>query len=144
MMLMRKIGWWLTIVIFFVIVFWLIGDQSGHVTIVRTPYRIQFSFNFFLVAIVLSFIVLHYFFKLVSYLKKLPSRWKFNQETKQFKSQQSALIESLQALINDDFAKAEKAAKKALVKNKDNIELDKIIADLTQKQTKTSIQNTDT
>lgn len=139
-MLKRKIYWWLIIVIFFSLVLWLIGDQSGHVTIVRSPYRIQFSFNFFLVAIVLSFIVLHYFFKLLSYLKWLPSRWRANQETKQFKAQQMALIQSLQALVNDDYVMAEKAAKKAQVKNKDNVELNQIIADLSLKQIKTSIQ----
>jgi HemY protein len=38
---------------------WLASNNEGYVLIVRTPYRIQISFNFFLVVFVLSFLGLH-------------------------------------------------------------------------------------
>lgn len=111
-MIKRKLFWWTILVILIAIGISLLGDNHGHVIVVRSPYRVQFSFNFLLFLIVCSFFVLHYCLRLMGYFRKMPARWRAKKEIKQLKSKQSALLTIVQSLAKEDFVGAEKLVKK--------------------------------
>lgn len=60
-MIKRKIFWWLFMALLLLAVVLIASNNQGYVLIVRPPYRLQFSFNFLLILIVLGFLLLHYF-----------------------------------------------------------------------------------
>lgn len=134
-MLKRKLIWWLIIAILIAVGISLLGDNHGHIIMVRTPYRIQLSFNLLLLLIVVGFFALHYCLRLMGFLRKLPAKLKAKKEIKQLQSTQLALIESIEALVNDDYEHATRAVKRAQTKV-ENETLTTLIAQIDQKNTK--------
>jgi HemY protein len=59
-MIKHRIIWWLLMLSVLAGLVWLASNNEGYVLIVRTPYRIQISFNFFLAVIVLCYLGLQY------------------------------------------------------------------------------------
>lgn len=108
---------------------WLASNNQGYVLIVRSPYRLQFSFNFLLILIVLSFLGLHYCLRFVHYLRRLPAYRRNKKESQRLKAGNAALLEGMHALAEGDLKKAEAAAKRAhdLIQNTD---LEKLIQTL--------------
>jgi uncharacterized protein HemY len=118
-MIKRKLFWWTILAILIAIGISLLGDNHGHVIVVRSPYRVQFSFNFLLFLIVCSFFILHYCLRLMGYFRKMPARWRAKKEIKTLKSKQGALMAIVQSLAKDDYKGAEKLVKKLQSKESD-------------------------
>lgn len=114
----------------------LLINNQGYVLIVRNPYRIQVSFNFLLMVFVLMFIGLHYFLRLVHFLRHMPSKKRSRQETLRLKAGNAALLEGMHALAEGDIEKAEAAAKLAhdLIQNSDLEKLIQALATAKNKQ----------
>ncbi|MEO7345125.1 MAG: heme biosynthesis HemY N-terminal domain-containing protein [Methylotenera sp.] len=129
----RKVFWWSLMLLLLVAVVWLASNNQGYVLIVRSPYRFQFSFNFLLILIVLSFLAIHFFLRFVLFLRRLPANRRRKKEAQWLKSGNAALIEGMQALTEGDIEKAETAAKRAheLIQN---TELEMLIQTLKQKK----------
>jgi HemY protein len=100
---------------------WLASNNQGYVLVVRAPYRVQFSFNFFLVVMVLGFLAMHYCLRLVNFLRRLPANRRSKKEAMRLKAGNTALLEGMHALAEGDFEKAARAAKRAqvLIQNSD-------------------------
>lgn len=115
---------------------WLASNNEGYVLIVRTPYRVQVSFNFLLAVFVLSFLGLHYCLRFIHYLRHLPSRKRSKKETLRLKAGNAALLEGMHALAEGDFEKAEISAKLAqdLIHNSDLEKLIQALAAAKNKQ----------
>ena len=96
-----------------VAIVWLASNNNGYVLIVRPPYRLQFSFNFLLVLIVLSFLALHYCLRFVHYLRRLPVNRRSKQEAQRLQASNAALLEGMHALAEGDFESAEMRALEA-------------------------------
>ena len=109
----RKFLWWLLMFVLLVSAVWLASNNQGYVLIVRSPYRVQFSFNFSLIVMVLAFLAMHYSLRLVNYLRRLPANRRNKKETQRLIASNAALLESLHALAEGDFEKAEVAVKHA-------------------------------
>jgi HemY protein len=124
-MLKRNLFWWLLMFFLLVGAVWLASNNAGYVLIVRPPYRLQFSFNFLLVLIVLGFLALHYCLRLVHYLRRLPMNRRSKQEAQRLQASNAALLEALHALAEGDFQSAEIAVKHAhdLIQNADHEKL---------------------
>jgi len=125
-MIKRKILWWLLMFLLLVGVVWLISNDQGYVLIVRSPYRVQISFNFLLIVFVLIFLGLHYSLRFVHFLRRMPSNKRSRKASLRLKAGNAALLEGMHALAEGDFEKAEAAAKLAheLIQNSD---LEKLI-----------------
>ncbi len=128
-MIKRKIIWWLLMFLLLVLAVWLVSHNQGYVLIVRSPYRVQVSFNFLLVLFVLIFFGLHYSLRFVHFLRRLPANRRSKKESLRLKAGNAALLEGMHALAEGDFEKAETAAKLAqeLIQNSD---LEKLIQTL--------------
>ena len=122
----RKLFWSLFTLLLLVSIIWLASNNQGYVLIVRAPYRFQFSFNFLLILIMLGFLAIHFFLRFVLFLRRIPSNRRRKKEALWLKAGNAALLEGMQAFINDDLEKAEAAAKRAheLIQNP---ELEKLI-----------------
>lgn len=120
-MIKRKILWWLLMFLLLAIAVWIVGNNHGYVLIVRSPYRIQVSFNFLLALFVLCFFGLHYSLRFVHFLRRLPLIRRNRKESLRLKAGNAALLEGMHALAEGDFAKAEVSAKLAqeLIQNTD-------------------------
>lgn len=132
-MLKKQLIWWLIVLILGAITFWLIADPQGYVILVRSPYRIQFSFNFLLVFILFGLFAFYYALVLLQFLKRMPAKRRNDQEIKQLRNSQSSLIASITAMANDDLEGAEKAALKAKTLQND-ASLDQMIALINDKK----------
>ena len=134
-MIKRKLLWWLLMPLLLVGLVWLISNNEGYVLIVRTPYRVQISFNFLLLVFVVCFLGLHYSLRFVHFLRWLPLKRRNKKETMKLKAGNAALLEGMHALAEGDFEKAEASAKLAqeLIHNSD---LEKLIQALTDAKNK--------
>lgn len=128
-MMRRKILWWLLMLCLLIAAVWLIGNNQGYVLIVRSPYRIQVSFNFLLGLLVVCFLGLHYSLRFVHFLRHLPLIRRNRKESLRLKAGNTALLDGMHALVQGDFEKAEQSAKLAqeLIQNSD---LDQLIKTL--------------
>jgi len=131
-MLKKKLFWGLLTVLLLALIFWLLSNNQGYVLIVRSPYRVQFSFNFLLFLMMIAFISLHYCLRFVRYLRLFPTLWRKNQAQKNLKESHTALIETVNALLNQDLNAAEMAINRAKYLH-NNHTLDEISAAITQK-----------
>jgi len=124
-MIKRKILWWLLMALLLIAVVWLASNNQGYVLIVRPPYRLQFSFNFLLILIVLGFLLLHYFLRFVHFLRFLPANRRNKQEAQRLKASNDWLLEGMHALAEGDFESAETAIMNAhdLIQNADREKL---------------------
>ena len=115
---------------------WLVSNNEGYVLIVRTPYRVQISFNFLLLVFVMCFLGLHYSLRLVHFLRWLPLRRRNKKETMRLKAANAALLEGMHALAEGDFEKAEASARLAqeLIQNSDLEKLIQALADAKNRQ----------
>ena len=115
---------------------WLASNNEGYVLIVRTPYRVQISFNFLLVVFVVCFLGLHYSLRFVHFLRWLPLKRRNKKETMRLKAGNAALLEGMHALAEGDFEKAEASAKLAqeLIQNSDLEKLIQALAAAKNKQ----------
>lgn len=132
----RKLLWWLLMFLLLVGVVWLAGNNQGYVLIVRSPYRLQFSFNFSLIVMVLGFFAIHYFLRLVHYLRHLPATRRSKKEKQRLIASNAALLEGMHALADGDYAKAEIAVKQAydLIQNAEHEKLIETLAAQNQRQ----------
>ena len=112
-MIKRRFLWWLLMFIILISVVWLASNNHGYVLVVRSPYRLQFSFNFLLILMVLGFLLLHYCLRFILFLRRLPANRRSKKETKRLKASNEALLEGLHALAEGDYQKAEEATKRA-------------------------------
>ncbi len=115
---------------------WLISNNQGYVLIVRSPYRVQLSFNFLLVVGVLIFLAIHYSLRLIHYLRRLPANRRSKKETQRLIASNAALLEGMHALADGDFEKAEIAVKRAhdLIQNAGHEKLLEALASEKSKQ----------
>jgi uncharacterized protein HemY len=125
-MLKRSLFWWLVMFLLLVTAVWLISSNQGYVLLVRAPYRVQFSFNFFLLVMVLGFLAMHYCLRFVYFLRELPVNQRSKKEAKRLNAGNAALLEGMHALADGNFDKAARAARRAqvLIQNSD---LEKLI-----------------
>lgn len=124
-MFKRNFFWWLLMFALLVCMVWFASHNEGYVLIVRPPYRLQFSFNFLLILIVLGFLALHYCLRFFLFLRRWPANKRSKQETQRLKASNAALLEGLHAIAEGDFAGAEIAVKHAhdLIQNSDHEKL---------------------
>ncbi len=124
-MIKRNLLWWLLMLCLLVGIVWLASNNAGYVLIVRPPYRLQFSFNFLLILIVLGFLGLHYCLRFVHYLRRLPVNRRSKQNAQRLQASNAALLEGMHALAEGDFESAEVAVKHAydLIQNADHEKL---------------------
>lgn len=134
-MIKHRILWWVMMPLLLALLVWLVSNNEGYVLIIRTPYRIQISFNFFLAVYVLSFLGLHYCLRFVHFLRWMPFRRRSKKETLRLKAGNAALLEGMHALAEGDFEKAEASAKLAqeLIQNSD---LEKLVQALSAAKNK--------
>lgn len=120
-MLKNRFFWWVLSLLGIALIVWLASNNQGYVLIIRSPYRIQISFNFFLVVFVLSVFSLHHLLRFLRFLRHLPAIRKSRKESMRLKAGNTALLEGMHALAEGDFEKAESAAKLAqeLIQNSD-------------------------
>lgn len=131
----RTILWWLMMLLGLVLAIGLISNNEGYVLIIRSPYRIQFSFNFFLVLFVMSFFALHYGLRLLHFVRRIPTNRRAKREALRLKASNAALVEGIQALANGDIESAKNSVKLSqdLIPNP---AVEKIIASLMTEQAK--------
>jgi HemY protein len=131
----RGLFWWLLMFLLLVSVVWLASNNEGYVLIVRSPYRLQFSFNFLLILIVIGFLGVHYCLRFVHFLRRLPASKRSKREAQWLKAGNEALLEAMNALVEGDSKKAEVAAKRAheLIKHAD---LERLIETLAAEKNK--------
>jgi len=134
----RKLFWWVSMFLLLVGAVWLASNNQGYVLIVRSPYRVQFSFNFLLVLIVIGFLLLHYALRLVLFLRRLPATKRNKKESQRLIASNEALLEGMHALAEGDFVTAELATKRAhdLIRDaNEEIKLSKLLETIaTEKQ----------
>lgn len=134
--LRRRLLWWALMFVLLVTVVWLASNNEGYVLIVRTPYRLQFSFNFFLILMVLSFLAVHYCLRMVHFFRWLPANKRSRKDSQRLKDGNAALLEGMQALAAGDLDRAEAAAQRAhtLIRSED---LEVLMKALNEKRLKT-------
>lgn len=132
----RKFLWWLLMCMLLVAAVWFISNNQGYVLIVRAPYRLQFSFNFLLILMVVGFLVMHYCLRFILFLRRLPANRRSLRETQRLIASNAALLEGMNALAEGDFAQAEVAVKKAydLIQNAEHEKLMETLAAQNQHQ----------
>ena len=113
----------------------IISDDAGYVLIVKPPYRYELSLSFLLIAILVSFLLLHLCLRFITYIQKLPANARAYKEAQRLKDGNTALLEGMHALAIGDVDTAKKAAERAqeLIKNED---LGKLIAAIDAPQQK--------
>mgnify|MGYP000849729598 CR=1 FL=1 len=101
------------------------SNNFGYVLIVRPPYRLQFSFNFLLVLMVLGFLAIHYILRFLLFLRRLPANRRSKLEAQRLEASNAALVEAIHAVADGDFESAEAAVKHAhdLIQNADHEKL---------------------
>jgi HemY protein len=90
------------------------GSSDGYVLIVQPPYRIEISVNLLIVLLASGFFVLYSLVRLVQYTLRLPENVRKYKREQRRKNAHHALLESLHAIVEGRYAKAEKAAATAL------------------------------
>ncbi len=111
-MIKRQLFWWVIVAGLIIVGLTFLGDQHGHVMVVRHPYRVQLSFNMLLVMLVVAFILFYYLMRFLGTIKRLPSRWKNKKTIKQLNQQQDLLVKSVGAMLDDKPVEAKKLLQK--------------------------------
>jgi HemY protein len=92
----------------------VVGSNDGYVLVVQPPYRMELSLNLLVILLVIGFFSLHVLLRLVSYTLRLPDSVRAHKQAQRKKEAHESLLESLHALVEGRYAKAETAASKAL------------------------------
>ena len=111
---MRLLIWLLFILGVAVALSLLVGSNDGYVLLVQPPYRIELSLNLMVIMLVVGFTVLYGAVRLVQYTLRLPDNVRRFKQNRRQKKANASLLESLQALAEGRYAKAETAAARAL------------------------------
>ncbi|MDR2874918.1 MAG: heme biosynthesis protein HemY [Methylobacillus sp.] len=90
------------------------GSSDGYVLIVQPPYRISIPLSLLIIALIAGFFALYALVRLVKYTLRLPQNVRAYKREQRRKEAQRALLESLRAVMEGRYAKAEKAASTAL------------------------------
>lgn len=119
----RKLIWWVATLAVLIVVIWLTGNNQGYVLIVRSPYRIQISFNFLLALFVISLFGMHYCLRLLRFLRNYPENKQIRKDTLALKASNAALLEAMHALADGDLDSAKSSVQLAQqLTNNANIE----------------------
>lgn len=92
----------------------VVGSNDGYVLLVQPPYRLELSLNLLVILLIVGFFSLHGLLRLVSYTLRLPDSVRAHKLAQRKKEAHESLLESLHALVEGRYGKAEKAAAKAL------------------------------
>lgn len=90
------------------------GSNDGYVLIVQPPYRVEISLNLLIILVAAGFFFMHGVLRLVQYTLNLPQNVRNFKREQRRKTAHASLLEGLHALVEGRYAKAEKAAAKAL------------------------------
>lgn len=131
-MIKKQLFWWVILTILVIVGLTFLGDEHGHVMIVRHPYRIQLSFNLLLVLLALGFILFYYLMRIFGSVKSMPAKFKSKSNIKQLNQQQNLIIQGVQALIEDKPDQAKKLLAKAN-KQADNQAITDVVTQLEEK-----------
>jgi HemY protein len=99
----------------------VIGHGNGYVLLVQPPYRIELSTSLFLLLLSLSFLVLHGLLRLTNYTLRLPEKVRQFKQERREKAANAALLESVTAMAEGRYSKAERAAGQALELGADSL-----------------------
>ena len=110
---MRWLFWFLLIIATAVGLSLLASSDHGYVLLVRPPYRVEFSLNFLVVAVLLLFVLFHLILRLIHYTQRLPSDVRAYKQTKRLQAAHASLIEALQKEAEGEYKTAETAALQA-------------------------------
>lgn len=110
---MRWLFWFLLIAALAAGLSLLASINHGYIMMVRPPYRVEFSLNFLIVAVLLLFVLFHLILQLIHYTQRLPSDVRAYKQAKRLQAAHAKLIEALQKESEGDYQQAENAAKQA-------------------------------
>ena len=111
---MRSVFWLLALACLAVALALLMGNNSSTVTLFWPPYRFDVSFNFFLFAVLASFVVLYAALRALSVLRELPvqaQRWRQQQVER---AAVGFVMDALSHQLAGRFVRAQAAAQSAL------------------------------
>lgn len=92
----------------------VVGAGTGYVLVVQPPYRIELSLNLLFILAILGFIGLYALVHLVFYTLRLPATVHLFKTEQRRKEALASLMESMHALAEGRYGKAEKSAAHAL------------------------------
>lgn len=110
---MRWLFWFLLIAALAAGLSLLSASNHGYVLVVRPPYRMEFSLNFLMVAVLLLFVLFHLILRLIHYTQRLPSDVRAYKQAKRLQIAHASLMEALQKEAEGLFKDSETAALKA-------------------------------
>ena len=111
--MMRWLFWLLLIMAAAVGLSLLASSDHGYVLLVRPPYRVEFSLNFLIVAVLIIFVFFHFILRLIHYTQRLPSDVRAYKQAKRLQAAHASLIEALQKEAVGEYKTAETAALQA-------------------------------
>ena len=111
--MMRWLFWLLLIMAAAVGLSLLASSDHGYVLLVRPPYRVEFSLNFLIVAVLIIFVFFHLILRLIHYTQRLPSDVRAYKQAKRLQAAHASLIEALQKEAEGEYKTAETAALQA-------------------------------
>jgi len=92
----------------------VVGHGNGYVLLVQPPYRVELSTSLFLLLALLLFLSMHALLRLISYTLRLPENVRAFKHEKRSRDAFTALSDSLVALAEGRYSKAERSAANAL------------------------------
>src|SRR6185369_16681991 len=120
---MRAVVWLILLAIVAVVAAALLGDNHNVVTLYWAPWRVDLSFNLFIVGLLALFFVINALINAVSALVGLPRRAHLWRVARRDRSAQAALRESLAQYFGGRYSRAQKAAQRAVAIQADTPEL---------------------
>ena len=117
--MMRWLFWLLLIMAFAVGLSLLANSDHGYVLLVRPPYRVEFSLNFLIVAVLLLFVLFHLILRLIHYTQRLPSDVRAYKQAKRLQAAHASLIEALQKEAEGEYKASKLAAMRAFEQGED-------------------------
>jgi len=107
---MKSLFWLLAVSAAAVALVLLARVDSGHVLFYYPPWRVEMSMVFFVVAALVSFVVLYYFLRLIGNALALPATVRAWRARRRRERAHTALAAALQAYYEGRYARAEKEA----------------------------------
>jgi len=92
----------------------LVGGNTSSITLFWAPYRVDMSFNLFLVCLLLVFVLLYFTVRTWGVLRRLPAqaqRWRLHQLER---AMHGSLLEALSYLMSGRYVRARSAAERVL------------------------------
>jgi HemY protein len=120
---MRNIFWLLLLFVVAVVAAAFLGRNDALVTVFWSPWRLDMSFNLFLIALLLACTVMYLALQALNALLGLPQRAREWRLAKRDRVAQGALREALALFMSGRFTRAHKAAKRAVTIQSETPEL---------------------